>query len=169
MGEPLYAIDDWIVHRSYGVGQVMKVEVKPIQGEQTECFMVQTQNGVYWLPIDRLDTPRIRPVATSDRVEKALIELQNSDLSLDPDRMYWKERIEDVKENGGLVAISQLVRDLTLLRTLRRLNQTEEGALNLLTERLLREWSACVHKDIDRIRPTLKAYLMETKAQFAAE
>lgn len=167
MAERLYAIHDWIVHRNYGVGQVVKIEVKPVHGERTECFRVKTRDGVYWLPLDHLDTPRIRPVASPERVNKAIQELHNSDLTLDPDRFYWKGRIEEVKENGDMVAISQLVRDLSLLRTQRRLNQTEESALKLLTERLLGEWSACLHKDIDRLRQTLYTTLQETKTRFA--
>ena len=168
MTTPTYALHDWIVHRSYGVGQVIKIEVKPIHGESTECYRVETRNGVYWLPLNSLDTPRIRPVATPERLEQAVQELQISDLTLDPDRFYWKERIQKVKENGDLVAISRLVRDLSLLRTQRRLNQTEETALSALTERLLREWSACAHKDIERLRTRFHQTLQETKTRFSA-
>jgi RNA polymerase-interacting CarD/CdnL/TRCF family regulator len=167
MTNQTYGIQDWIVHRSYGVGQVVKIEVKPIHGSPTECYRVKTKDGVYWLPLDSLDTPRIRPVATPDRLEQAVQELHKTDLTLDPDRHYWKKRIENVKEFGDLVAISCLVRDLSLLRTQRRLNQTEESALNTLTERLLREWSACAHKDIDRLRHKFNTTLQETKTRFS--
>ena len=169
MGTPEYTINDWIVHRSYGVGQIKKVETKPIQGEKTECFMIQTQNGTYWLPLHNLDTARVRPVATQTRMDQAIRELRNAKQEIDIDRLYWKERIETVKEDGDVVANSRVVRDLTLLRSLRRLNQTEEGALNILTERLLREWSAISNQDIDKIRPTLTDTLMKTKNKFTAQ
>lgn len=168
MTNPPYALQDWIVHRSYGVGQVVKIEVKPIHGKSTECYRVETRDGVYWLPLDSLDTPRVRPVATPERLEQAVQELHKSDLTLDPDRHYWRDRIQAVKQNGDLVAICRLVRDLSLLRTQRRLNQTEETALNALTERLLREWAACAHKDIDRLRTRFQLTLQETKTRFAA-
>ncbi len=167
MTNPPYTLHDWIVHRNYGVGQVVKIEVMPIHGDPTECYRVKTRDGVYWLPLDSLDTPRVRPVATPERLDQAVQELHDSDQTLDPDRHYWKDRIQKVKQNGDLVAISRLVRDLSLLRTQRRLNQTEETALSTLTERLLREWAACAQKDIDRLRTKFQHTLQETKTRFA--
>lgn len=154
-----YAVGDWIVHHAYGIGQIKKIEVKPIHGEQMPCFKVITRNGAFWFPKNRTDNPRIRPVATPDIVQRAKKELQKTVRDLDPDRLMWRERIEEVKSHDDLVAISQLVRDLTILRTQRRLNQTEEKALNHFGERLLREWSATMNTDIDTTRLKLNDYL----------
>jgi RNA polymerase-interacting CarD/CdnL/TRCF family regulator len=120
---------------------------------------VITRNGAFWFPKNRTDNPRIRPVATPELVQRAKKELQKTVRDLDPDRMMWRERIEEVKSHDDLVAISQLVRDLTILRTQRRLNQTEEKALNHFGERLLREWSATMNTDIDTTRLKLNDYL----------
>ena len=35
-----YSVDDWVVHTQYGVGQIERIEVKPILGEKTLCFKV---------------------------------------------------------------------------------------------------------------------------------
>jgi len=163
-----YKPGDWIVHKRYGVGQVEKIEIKPIHGEETRCLRVTIQDGVYWLPVGDQDNPRIRRVASSNHLQQAIEELSNVDQDLEEDRKLWKQRIEEVRSEGNLIEMSQLVRDLTLLSTQRRLNQTEETALKSLMERMLQEWSAASSRDIDTIRPTLNSFLQDSKRQFEA-
>jgi RNA polymerase-interacting CarD/CdnL/TRCF family regulator len=38
-----YSTGDWVVHLYYGVGQINRIEVKPILGEDTKCFKVKTR------------------------------------------------------------------------------------------------------------------------------
>jgi RNA polymerase-interacting CarD/CdnL/TRCF family regulator len=158
-----YSIGDWVVHHSYGIGQIKKIEEKPIHGKQVACFRVKTQDGDYWFPRNGADNPRIRPVASQDMLQRAQKELQETVRDLDHDRKMWKSRIDEVRASDELIATSQLVRDLTILRTQRKLNQTEEKALSHFTDRLLREWSATMNIDVEAIRPKLNHYLQVCK------
>lgn len=155
-----YTIGDWVVHHAYGIGQIKDVERKPIRGEQVICFRVITNAGAeWWFPQSELDNPRIRPVASPDVMQRIQIELQQPVGDLDPDRDVWRIRINEVRASDDLIATSQIVRDLTLLKTKRRLNQTESSALNHFTERLLREWSATMNMDIVTVQKILNRYL----------
>lgn len=154
-----YSIGDWVVHHTYGIGQIQKIEVKPIHGEQISCFRVKTKDTVFWFPQDQSENPRIRPVATPEIVYRAEKELQITVRELDLDREMWRERIEDVKLHNDLIAISQLVRDLTILRTQRKLNQTEVEILSRFTDRLIREWSAAMNKNVETTQIELDHYL----------
>jgi len=155
-----YSIDDWVVHYSYGIGQIRKIEEKPINGELTPCFQVESQNGAqWWFPSNGVENPRIRPVASKNMLKRATKELQEPVQGLDPDKNIWKIRINEVTANGDFMAISQILRDLTVLRTQRKLNQMEVKAFNLFKDRFLSEWSATTNKEIDAIRPKLKSYL----------
>ena len=158
--EPLYSIGDWVVHYSYGIGQIQKIEKKPIHGEPESCFQVKTQNGAYWwFPRKREENPRIRPVASQNMLRRAKKELQEPIKDIDPDKNFWKDRINEVMSNGDFMATSQIVRDLTVLRTQRKLNQMEVKAFNLFKDRILNEWSATMNIDIEALRPQLKNYL----------
>jgi RNA polymerase-interacting CarD/CdnL/TRCF family regulator len=154
-GESQYAVGDWVVHQAYGIGQIKKVEVKPIHGEQMKCFQVKTKDGAFWFPKDRPDNPRIRPVVTPDIIHQVIKELGEPVVDLDLDRKMWKKRIDEVKASDDLIAASQIVRDLIILRTQRKLNQTEEIALN--------EWSAAMNMDIGIVRRKLDNYLRACK------
>jgi RNA polymerase-interacting CarD/CdnL/TRCF family regulator len=155
----LYSIGDWIVHHSYGIGQIKEIEVKPIHGEQVPCFRVKTKDSSFWFPKNRPNNPRIRPVATPDIVQRVKKELQKPVREFDSDRKMWKRRIDEVRAGDDLIATSQMVRDLTILRTQRKLNQTEEKALSHFKDRLLREWAATMNTDYETTQLKLNNYL----------
>ena len=161
---PEYTVGDWVVHQAYGVGQIKKIEVKPIHGEQVKCFRVNTKDSAFWFPKNRPDNPRIRPVVTPDIIQHAVDELNTPILDLDPDRMIWKKRIDEAKASDDLIATSQIVRDLNLLRIQRKLNQTEEKALNDFTDRLIDEWSTAMQTETGDVRQQLNNHIQACKA-----
>ena len=158
----MYSLGDMVFHRYYGVGQIEGIECKPLNGIEVECFKVKTENGIYWFPTDSLDNPRVHPVASQDAIDEAIKILRSAPQNLENDPLQWKERIDSVQTDGDFLAISSLVRDLTALKTKKKLNQTQDQALNNLQERLLREWAASIEVDAKSIRPELNEYLQES-------
>ena len=159
----LYSINDWVVHTYYGVGQIKQIETKPIHGEATKCFKVKTKDCTYWFPTTDDDNPRIRPIATKDIIHKAIKNLRRKSNKLEADKGYWKKRIDEVHSNSDLLSISILIRDLSEQQVVRKLNQTEEGALEHFKERLLREWASIVGEDVEQLSPRLQAYIQESQ------
>jgi RNA polymerase-interacting CarD/CdnL/TRCF family regulator len=68
-----YSIGDWIVHHSYGISQINKIEEKPIHGELVAWFRVKTKDGAYCFLRDGADNPRVRPVAFQDILSFKLV------------------------------------------------------------------------------------------------
>jgi RNA polymerase-interacting CarD/CdnL/TRCF family regulator len=160
-----YSNGDWIVHSNYGVGQIKRIEIKPIHGEETQCYEVKTKDSTYWFPTSEADNPRIRPVASKEIIQKVIKNLRRKPSNLDKDRPYWKKRIEEVQNDSDLLSISKLVRDLSGQQVIRTLNQTEENALEHFKEGLVREWASSIHEEVEKIRPLLYAYIQESKAK----
>ena len=160
---PMYSLGDKVVHRLYGIGKIDAVECKPLNGIEVECFKVKTDNGNYWFPTDSFNNPRIHPVASKKLVEKAIEILRSTPQGLANDQFEWKRRIDKVKTDGDFLAISELVRDLSVLKAKKKLNRTQDQALKILEDRLLREWAASSEVDVNSIRPKFKAYLKESK------
>ena len=161
----IYSIDDWVVHSYYGVGQINRIEVKPINEEETKCFKVKTSDSTYWFSATDTDNPRIRPVASQDILAKVFKNLRSKANVVDPDRTLWKSKIEEVQAGGDLLSISILIRDLSTQQMLRDLNQTEKNALEHFKERLLREWASIVDEDVETLRSTLNGYILESQAK----
>ena len=164
-----YAIGDWVVHHAYGIGQIKKIEIKPIHGEHVKCFRVKTKDGAFWFPKNRPDNPRIRPVATLDTIQDALKEFEKFVVDLNPDRKMWKKRIAEVKASDDIIETSKMVRDLTILQTQRKLNQTEQNALRDLTDCLVNEWATAMDADPNTIRRKLHNYIQACKERASVE
>jgi RNA polymerase-interacting CarD/CdnL/TRCF family regulator len=164
-----YSINDWIVHTHYGVGQIKRIEVKPIHGEDVKCFEVKTKDSTFWFPTTDTDNPRIRSVASRDIIYKVVKNLRRKASKLDIDKKQLKERIEHVQADGDLLSISIIVRELSAQQVLRHLNQTEEDALAHFKERLVREWASIINEDVEKLRPTLDAYIQESQAKIKVD
>jgi RNA polymerase-interacting CarD/CdnL/TRCF family regulator len=164
-----YSTGDWVVHSLYGVGQIKGVEVKPIQGEDTNCFQVKTRDCTYWFPTSSMDNPRIRPVASQAIIAKVIQNLRRKAHILDTDRDLWKKKIDEVQANCDLLSISILVRDLYAQQALRTLNQTEKAALKRLEDRLLGEWASIMQVEVEKIRPTFQQYIQESQAKIEVD
>ena len=133
-----------------------------------KCFRVKTKNSTFWFPATQDENPRIRPIASEKIIDRVIKTLRRKASSLDTDRKYWKEQISETQSGGDIISISKLIRDLSAQQVLRKLNQSEEKALDYFRERLLREWSAIMRVDIKQIQPKLNAYLQESKDKIEA-
>jgi len=161
---PMYSIGDMVVHLNYGVGQIDGIEHRTVNEDKVECFKVKTTNGTYWFPTDSLDNPRIHPLASLELVKKAIEILQSAPGDLENDPIEWEERIDDVLNDGGLLAISSLVRDLSALKAQKKINRMHDQTLSNLTDRLLIEWAASLKVSTKSIIPRLRAYLKKSKS-----
>jgi RNA polymerase-interacting CarD/CdnL/TRCF family regulator len=160
-----YSPGDWVVHSYYGVGQITKIEVKPIHEVDTQCFNVRTKDSIYWFATTDTDNPRIRPVASEEIFHEVIKNLRSKASTQDTDREHWKQVIEDVQADNDLISISLLVRDLSTQQAIRSLNQTERDALNLYKERLLGEWAPIMQEEIENLRSRLHVYIQESQAK----
>jgi RNA polymerase-interacting CarD/CdnL/TRCF family regulator len=156
---------DWVVHSYYGVGQIIKIEVKPIHDVDMPCYRVKTRDGTYWFPTTGTANPRIRPVASQEIVKNMISTLRSEASTLDTDRTIWKQKIEESQVDNDLLSISALIRDLSAQQVIRNLNQIERDALNLYKERLLREWDSIVPVEIEELRSKLNSYIQESQSK----
>jgi CarD family transcriptional regulator len=158
-----YSIGDWIVHLYYGVGQIKKIEVKPLLGENVECYRVQTKAGTYWLPIEEEDNPRVRPITSREGIKRGLEILNNRPRHIKADYKEVKKWIEEVKSEGSFVSIARLLRDLSARSTVKKLNVLEEQTFKSFSEQLLKEWSLCMGISIDAAQAQLHNILQQTQ------
>ncbi len=154
-----YARGDWIVHLYHGVGQIVGVEKKCLEGETVSYYKVKTQNSTFWIPVKRADNVRIRPIANQQEIREVLNTLKRKPRKMSDDHNKRKSRINHVKEDGTLVVIARIVRDLTARQAQTKLNDSEERALHQFIERLITEWAACMGIKMEEARRKLYGIL----------
>lgn len=150
----LYSIGDQIVHAHYGVGQIVDTENKIFDGQTTTYYVVETRNSTFWLPIDKADNERIRPIASSEIIENKVVEtLKAAPQKMASHYQTRRKRIKDVRTSGEIVPIARLVRDLTHRRfTKGNLTDVERRNLDRLKNRLASEWASSVGTTTRKVR-----------------
>lgn len=162
--EQTYAVGDWVVHLIYGVGQVQKLETKPIGGVDQLCYRVRTDDGTFWLPADNAaENERVRPVASPNRIQRALKALKKGPQKMAGNFQTRRKRIHEVTLDGDLSTDMKLVRDLNARQFKKGLNATEQDAFNTITKRFLQEWSISIGIETQEARLKLEQFLRESR------
>lgn len=165
----IYSVGDWLVHTYYGVGQVKGIETKPLNQKRVRCYRVKTKDSIYWLPLNQDDNTRVRPVTSSRGIRHALKILEELPDNLEQDSKYWQNRVKEVRQDGSLIAISKLVRDLAVVQTRNKLTTTAAQAFEHYKERFLREWSIGLGIDIEQAQRKLTIKLDTLSSRAVAE
>jgi RNA polymerase-interacting CarD/CdnL/TRCF family regulator len=164
-----YSIGDKIVHAYYGVGQVVDIEDKKLDDKMTTYYVVKTRNSTFWLPVEKADNERVRPIVSSQTIENNVIET----LKADPQEMashhkIRKKRIMDVRTSGEIVPIARLVRDLTYRRfTKGNLTDIERRNLDHLKSRLASEWARSVGTTRRKVHSKIRKILQQHREEIA--
>jgi RNA polymerase-interacting CarD/CdnL/TRCF family regulator len=151
-----FDIGDWVVHNYYGVGQVKRIEKKPIHGEKVRTFRVKTKDSVYWIPVKKAENPRIRRVVDKRKLRRALRILSSKPEKMAKNYKTRNSHISEVFEDGSIREFMRLLRDLYALGETKKFNTTEKNAVDKLEERVAREYAACYEMSFEQAREKLE-------------
>ena len=151
----VYSKGDWVVHRYYGVGQVIGIEKKHINQKVIRFYKVRTKDSTFWLPVEDPINSRVDPLPSRKMVKRALKVLQGPAREMSKDTKERQQRIKSVQSEGSLLASAKLIRDLIARQSEARLNATEEQALKRLSNRMLKAWSIRMGIEVDEARRRL--------------
>ena len=154
-----YAKDDWLVHPSYGIGQVKMVEKKNVEGRKIEFYRVEGENVTYWLPVGELQASRVRRLASKKEFRKAIKLLRRTPNEMDPDHTKRRSRIKDVMATGSLRAVVRAIRDLSARDSEKRLSDTERRSLEQFISTLVEEWAIAEEISQHEARTELRTML----------
>jgi CarD family transcriptional regulator len=143
-----YSTGDWLVHTFYGVGQVLGLEEKEMDGEINKYLKVETFNGIYWLSMKNISTRRVRPVSAKSTFKNSLSAIRKKPEKMAEDFRVRAAQITTVIRDGSLIRLARLIRDLSGKFRTARLTQTEEEYFKDAKKRFINEYS--VAADLDR-------------------
>jgi RNA polymerase-interacting CarD/CdnL/TRCF family regulator len=167
MSDQNYSEGDWIVHCTYGVGQIKTVEEKPIHGENVRVFRVKTQNSIYWLPVKKADNTRIRRITNKEKLAEALAQLGTEPEEMGSDYRARNDHIKEAFANGSIEKSVELLRDLMGLREIKAWSNTENDAANTIFHQLASEYSVIYEIPIEQAREEINAVICEKFENFS--
>lgn len=162
-----FSSGDWIVHLTHGIGQVRRMEKKKLSGKKKKYFRVENKNCVFWVPVEQAEQSRVRPVASPYQLRKALKALKQpprEDIFNSKQRQEW---IKEVRSNGSLTMICELVRDLSALQDSKSLGENDRRTLDFFKKLLLQEWSICVDMTIEDAKDRLQECLVNDQVRMS--
>jgi RNA polymerase-interacting CarD/CdnL/TRCF family regulator len=105
---------------------------------------------IIWIPTERVNVGKIRPLADKDEFRQAISVLQGEPEEISPNLNTRKKQISDAIEANTPAATASIVRDLWGKRQeTGDLNTSERKAYELLRNRLVQEWSLCFSLNIE--------------------
>ena len=135
-----FKIGDWIVHYSYGVGKVVDIVEKVLDGQEDTYFKVSTTDIEYWLPNEKADVDHITPIRSKKDFDQALqIISKPPELMSDPPSRHSR-LIYERWMDGSLPARAALIRDLHGMNTVKKLNYDEKRAYDKAENFFINEW-----------------------------
>jgi RNA polymerase-interacting CarD/CdnL/TRCF family regulator len=137
----IFHIGDKVIHWAYGMGDIVRIEEKQVQDRATNCYVLQTPDMTIWIPIDEDQQSSLRLPTPPEDFNKVFSVLTGPGEQLLDDRILRKNQLMAKMNDGQLLSICQVVRDLTHYNHEKKLNDNEKSILVRATKSLVTEWS----------------------------
>jgi len=154
-----FHVGDKVIHCIFGPGEITQIEEKFINGQKTNCYVVQITDMMIWVPIDDQQQNSLRLPTTPDEFNKVLPILSSPNEILEADRVLRKQQLMDKMRDGQLASICRVVRDLTYFGRNSKLNDQEKAILEKATRSLLAEWTISLGTPTNLAHKTMESML----------
>ena len=155
-----YSEEDWLVHSYYGIGQIKGTEVIGLSGEDLNYYRIQAADCTYWVPVDQMNSEKMRPVSSLEEIRLAIAILQRPPKEMSPDHNTRQKRIRRVQLRNLPEDNARLIRDLRARqRDKGKYNLDENSIIRVLKQRLVEEWSIITGKNEEELTSSLDALL----------
>jgi RNA polymerase-interacting CarD/CdnL/TRCF family regulator len=133
---------DMVMHWTYGIGQVLKLEERDLAGSKTLYYAVQVRDMTVWVPADDKVGSRLRSPTPKPRFKRLLAVLSSPSEPLPEDRLERKNRLLELLKDGRPESLCQVVRDLSAYQKQkgRPMNDNDQMILRQSRNTLLGEW-----------------------------
>lgn len=136
-----FKIGDNVIHWTYGLGEIVRIEEVPVHDQATNCYVFKTSDLTIWIPVDAIQQHSLRmPTEPAEFVRLYAI-LSSPGEALLEDRVQRKHELMTQLKDGQLASICRVVRDLTHAKRNGKLNFQERYILERAETSLLTEWT----------------------------
>lgn len=136
-----FHVGDQVVHRSYGLGTIIQIEEKELSGNACKYYVVKILDMTLWVSADEEGERSLRCPATPEDFQGLFAILSAPGESLPDDRFTRHNQLTSQLKSGLLEPICRLVRDLTIYKRTKKVNEDDTTVLNRAKNLLLHEWS----------------------------
>jgi RNA polymerase-interacting CarD/CdnL/TRCF family regulator len=162
-------VGDRVVHPVYGIGSVKSMGSSPLGGAETrQCYQVSTASATVWVPIDAAVNTGLRLLTSKRELGECRSLLKSRAGSLNVHYQKRHLELETRLKSGSLIAVCQVVRDLTALSRKKPLTTFEGNLLKKTFKSLSEEWAAAEGVSTATANQEIESLLSESKGRSAS-
>jgi RNA polymerase-interacting CarD/CdnL/TRCF family regulator len=154
-----FQVGDKVIHNVFGLGEIVQIEEKIIHNHLTNCYVVQVDDLMIWVPVDHPQQTSLRLPTSPEEFVKVIPILASPNEVLQEDRMLRKHQLVEQLNDGKLASICRLVRDLTHFQRSSKLSDQEKTILNRAIKSLLTEWTLSLGIPLTKAQQNLESLL----------
>jgi CarD family transcriptional regulator len=156
-----FAVNDYVVYPTHGVGQITGIETEEISGTKLRLFVITFAKDKMTLrvPVGKAETTGMRKLATPKILETALTTLKGR---ARVKRTMWSRRAQEYEakiNSGDPVSIAEVVRDLHRSSDQPEQSYSERQIYEAALDRLVRELAVVEQIDEDAATEKLVSVL----------
>ena len=138
-----YKIGDKAVYPGHGVGEIVAIEIKKIEGQKLSFYIMKIIDTdlKIMIPTNNPKGAGIRDLIEFEKIPEVYSILREQDVKID--NVAWNKRFKDYNEklkSGSLYEVAEVLRDLFVLKKRKELSFGEkrmyEMAINLLSQEI---------------------------------
>ncbi len=133
---------DTVMHWTYGLGQVLRMEARILSNKNTVYYMIQVAEMTIWVPADSNLQYRLRAPTSKSEFKQLFAILSGPGEPLPDDRYERKTHLLAQLKDGRAESLCRVIRDITTHQhRARSLNETDMAILRRSQKILVGEWS----------------------------
>lgn len=136
-----FQIGDWVVHCAHGLGQVHAIEEKTNNGKTALYYHIQSRDLTIWVPMDDIQSSRLRPPASVREFQKLLATLSEPAEQLPDDRRQRNLHLLEMLKDGTVESLCRVLRNLAAYHHRRNWSEYDSALMNRAQKALVGEWS----------------------------
>jgi CarD family transcriptional regulator len=134
---------DYVVHPSYGVGNIVRLEEKRLaEADLRLYYVLAVEHSTVWVPVQATGAVGLRRVTPRQELEQYRRVLKGKPTALDRDHHKRRAEINERLKRGTFLAICEATRDLAAHGWHKPLNDVDASMFQKVHDNLCREWAA---------------------------
>ena len=131
---------DTVMHWTYGLGQIIRLEERNISGSKILYYAVQIRDMTIWVPSDEELQHRLRAPTSKSGLSELIAILSRPGEPLPEDRLERRAFLLGLLRDGHTQSLCQIIRALHGYQKVRALNESDQSILKQARGSLLGEW-----------------------------
>jgi CarD family transcriptional regulator len=158
---------DFIVHPTYGVGSIVRLEEKRLAEDRPRWYyVVVVDKSTLWVPVDDNNAAGLRAVTPKKDLDRYRAVLKSQPGALERDHNKRRTLINERVRQGSFLSLCEAVRDLSAQSWKRPLSEADLTLLQRLSNSLYREWAASANVPVPAAMAEVQALLQEAKQAY---